>query len=103
MQALWGRKVSDLGCASFLGMLHHVASKVGTLVPHIDTWFPSTKLCSVCGGVNQHLTLRDRVWTCHDCGMTHKRDVNAAVNIFREGASSHGGHHVSQASACGDG
>ena len=103
MKALWGRKVSDLGFASFLGILHHVASKVGTLVQHIDKWFPSTKLCSACGCVNHAITLRDRVWACPDCGMTHRRDHNAAVNIFREGASSHGGRHVSQASACGDG
>jgi putative transposase len=99
MKALWGRKVSDLGFGTFVGILHHVASKVGTLVHHIDPWFPSTKLCSACGCINQHITLRDRVWTCSDCGATHQRDVNAAINIFREGASSHGGDPVRLASA----
>ena len=100
MKALWGRKVSDLGFASFVDILHHVASKTGTVVRHIDQWFPSTKLCSVCGCINTDITLRDRAWTCPDCGTTHQRDLNAAINIFREGASSHGGDHVSQASAC---
>ncbi len=100
MKALWGRKVSDLGFATFVETLHAVASKTGTLIQHIDTWFPSTKLCSACGWINQQITLRDRVWTCGDCGTTHQRNVNAAVNIFREGASSPGGIHVSQASAC---
>ncbi len=103
MKALWGRKVSDLGFATFVGRLHYVASKTGTVVQHIGTWFPSTKLCSACGCIHQAITLRDRVWTCPDCGITHQRDHNAAVNIFREGASSHGGHLVSQASACMDG
>ena len=103
MQALWGRKVSDLGFATFVETLHHVASKTGTLVQHIDPWFPSTKKCSACGFVNQHITLRDRVWTCTACSTTHRRDLNAAINIDREGASSHGGHPVRLASACVDG
>jgi putative transposase len=94
MKALWGRKVSDLGFASFVEMLHHVADKTGTLVQHIDRWFPSTKKCSHCKQVNHHITLRDRVWTCTFCGVTHQRDVNAAVNINEEGASSSGGECV---------
>ncbi len=100
MKALWGRKVSDLGFATFTETLHYVAEKTGTIIQHIGKWFPSTKLCSGCGGINPHITLRERVWTCLDCGATHQRDHNAAVNIFREGTSSHGGIHVSQASAC---
>jgi putative transposase len=99
MKALWGRKVSDLGFASFVDILHHVATKTGTIIRHIDPWFPSTKLCSTCGCINQAITLRDRVWTCPDCGTTHQRDQNAAVNIFREGASSRGGDLVSLVSA----
>jgi putative transposase len=94
MKALWGRKVSDLGFGDFVHTLHHVAAKTGTVVHYIDRWFPSTKLCHVCGTLNAFLTLRDRVWTCA-CGMTHDRDHNAAINIFREGASSLGGGHVS--------
>ena len=95
MKALWGRKVSDLGFAGFVDILHHVASKLGTVVHHIDPWFPSTKLCSVCGAINDHITLRDRVWTCDACGTIHHRDHNAATNIYREGASSRGGDCVS--------
>jgi putative transposase len=108
MKALWGRKVSDLGFGTFVDILHYVAAKVGTIIHHIDPWFPSTKLCSVCGQVNHHITLRDRLWTCERCGTTHRRDQNAATNIFRErlrpaptqsrqGASSRGGGHVSLA------
>jgi putative transposase len=94
MKALWGRKVSDLGYGDFVSILHQVAAKTGTVVHHIDQWFPSSKLCHVCGNLNAFLTLRDRVWTCA-CGVTHQRDHNAAINIFREGASSLGGGHVS--------
>jgi putative transposase len=94
MKALWGRKVSDLGFAGFGKILHHVADTTGTVVQHIDRWFPSTKLCSHCHKVNQHITLRDRVWTCVYCGVVHRRDYNAAVNINEEGAASSGGDCV---------
>lgn len=103
MKALWGRKVSDLGFASFVDILHHVASKLGTVITHIDRWYPSTKECSNCHHVNHHITLRDRVWTCVSCGVTHDRELNAAINIDREGASSRGVHPVRLASASVDG
>jgi putative transposase len=90
MKALWGRKVSDLGFGTFVQTLHHVATKTGAVVHHIDPWFPSTKLCAVCGHVNHSITLRDRVWACTVCGTPHRRDHNAAANIYREGASSLG-------------
>ena len=99
MKALWGRKVSDLGFGTFVQVLHHVAAKTGTIVHHIDPWFPSTKLCSVCGHLNDSITLRDRVWTCPVCRTTHKRDRNASINIYREGASSLGEGHVRLAPA----
>jgi putative transposase len=87
MAALWGRKVSDLGFGRFVHILHQTAAKLGTHVHHIDRFFPSTKLCHVCGTLNAFITLRDRAWTCA-CGTTHQRDLNAARNIHQEGASS---------------
>jgi len=89
MQKMWGRKVSDLGFREFVDILHHQADKVGSIIHHIDRWFPSSKLCGKCGTVNAKLTLSDRTWIC-DCGITHNRDQNAAINILREGASSLG-------------
>jgi putative transposase len=88
MITLWGRKAADLGFGRFVQILHATAQKTGVAVHHIDRFFPSTKLCHVCGTLNACITLRDRVWTCA-CGVTHQRDLNAARNIYREGASSH--------------
>ena len=99
MKALWGRTVSDLGFASFVGILHHTAQKRGTVVQHIDPWFPSTKRCHVCGHLHDALTLRDRAWTCVNCDTTHKRDLNAAININKAGASASGGDPVRLAHA----
>lgn len=84
MQRLWGRKVTDLGWTSFLSTLDYVASKYGTLVHRIDRFYPSSRLCT-CGYKNNTLTLRDRVWTCPQCGTTHNRDLLAAQNIHRRG------------------
>ena len=57
----------------------------------IDRWFPSSKLCSVCGCINDSLTLADREWTCPDCGIRHDRDENAAKNILAKGLQTPGG------------
>jgi putative transposase len=90
MQRLWGRKISDLGHGNFVRILLHVAKQTGTHLGFVDRYFPSSKLCSVCGYIHHELGLRDRQWTCPECGAEHDRDHNAAVNIHAEGASSAG-------------
>jgi putative transposase len=90
MQRLWGRKLSDLAFGTFLKILEHVARKKGKLVGYIDRWYPSSKTCSHCGAVHSDLNLSHRWWRCPTCNQVVDRDGNAAVNIFREGASSLG-------------
>ena len=90
MQRRWGRKVSDLGFASFVGILQYVAMKKGKIVEFLGRFFPSSKTCSACGEINHALELSDRHWVCMACGAYHDRDFNASVNIEREGASSLG-------------
>ena len=51
----------------------------------IDRWFPSSKLCSICGFINQNLTLKDREWTCPNCNAVLNRDLNASKNILKQG------------------
>jgi putative transposase len=51
----------------------------------IDRFFPSTKMCHVCGELNQTLTLSDLTWFCLHCESEHNRDKNAAINIRDEG------------------
>ncbi len=85
MKARWGRKVSDLGFASFLSILSWVAVKRGKTLVKIDRFTATTQVCSACGQ-KHHLTLRDRTLHC-DCGLTIDRDHNAALNIKRIGAS----------------
>ena len=90
MSRLWGRKMADLAFGSFVQKLEHTASKYGCRVVTIDRYYPSSKTCNVCQYVNELLTLSDRSWTCPSCGTHHDRDVNAAINILRQGIASSG-------------
>lgn len=75
-----GKSTMDNGWGMFVNML---IRKVKQIVK-VDKWFPSSKLCPVCGCINRELTLKDRVWTCA-CGNVLDRDYNAANNILQEG------------------
>ncbi|MBQ6361543.1 MAG: transposase, partial [Lachnospiraceae bacterium] len=50
----------------------------------IDRFFPSSKKCSCCGRIRKELSLSDRIYEC-ECGYRGDRDVNAAVNLRKEG------------------
>lgn len=72
------KSISDASFGTFRYMLEYK-----TDVKVVDRWFPSSKLCSVCGVVRTKLPLNVRTWTC-ECGTTHDRDLNAAINILSE-------------------
>ncbi|MFB9205192.1 zinc ribbon domain-containing protein, partial [Nonomuraea spiralis] len=56
----------------------------GRTFAKVSRWFPSSKLCSVCGAVTEAMPLQVREWTCV-CGVVHDRDINAAINILAAG------------------
>ena len=85
-QALnFGKSVSDNGWGMFTRFLEYKLSWSGRYLVKVNKWFPSSKLCSVCGTVHDSLALSDRTWTCEGCGTHHDRDINAAINIRNEG------------------
>lgn len=47
----------------------------------VERFYSSSKLCSDCGWKKTDLQLKDREWTCKNCGAWHDRDVNAALNL----------------------
>ena len=101
MQRMWGRKVSDLGFSDFVHIQKYVCQKCGSVIGFIDRFFPSSRLCYICGCINTELELKDREWICSGCQTKHNRDENAAINILREGASSLGLEGVRPAYAGG--
>jgi transposase len=66
-------------------MLEYKAKWNDKTIIKIDRYFPSSKMCSNCGWINQDLTLKDREWICPSCNTTHDRDFNAAKNILKQG------------------
>ena len=51
----------------------------------VDKFFPSTKTCSCCGNIVKSIPLSQRTYFCDVCGNTLDRDINAAINIKKEG------------------
>lgn len=51
----------------------------------IDTFYPSSKKCSVCGSIKKDLKLKDRTYVCECCNTIIDRDYNASINIREEG------------------
>lgn len=77
--------ISDAGWGEFIRQLEYKATWYGRLVCKISPYFPSSQMCHDCGVKNpavKNLTVRE--WTCPNCGETHDRDENAALNIRRE-------------------
>ncbi|MFD4401191.1 RNA-guided endonuclease InsQ/TnpB family protein [Nocardia sp. NPDC058499] len=78
------KSVHDAGWAMFTRMLDEKATRYGRRFARVDRWFPSTRLCSVCGVVGESKPLHVREWTC-GCGAVHDRDLNAARNVLAAG------------------
>ena len=95
MKKIWGRKISDLAFSEFVSILKHHCNKTGTRLAIIGRYYPSSKQCHKCLVINEDLSLKDRTWTCGNCKVTHDRDINAAINIARVGASTLGVSYVS--------
>ena len=79
------KSIQELSLYRFKEMLKYKAEWYGNHIVEIDRFFPSSKLCSVCGNKNTKLKLKDREWVCSECGTKHDRDFNAAKNILNEG------------------
>ena len=80
------KSISDASWGSFVAMLTYKAEWNDKKVVKIDRFFPSSQTCSVCGNINgQTKDLSVREWECSVCHTRHNRDVNAAINILREG------------------
>jgi putative transposase len=77
------RAISDVGFGMFRQQMEYKAQRFGTRLVIADQWYPSSRLCSVCGWKNDSLELKDRQWTCSECGTHHDRDINAANNLKR--------------------
>jgi putative transposase len=88
------RAIVDMGFGELRRQLMYKAAWRGGQVVVADRWYPSSKTCSCCGYRLDTLALQVRRWDCANCGASHDRDVNAAINLKNLAVSS-------TASACG--
>lgn len=77
--------IQSLSFGRFREILTYKCDWYGRDLVVIDRFYPSSKLCNVCGYKNKDLTLKDRNWCCPKCSTEHDRDVNASININKEG------------------
>lgn len=81
----FGKSVYDNGWGMFRNMLAYKLAEKGGRLVKVDRYYPSSKLCSACGRKKDSLELSERIYVCKHCGTEMDRDVNAAINIRREG------------------
>ena len=79
------KAIQEVGFYRFKSILVDKAFNNGKQIVFVDRFYPSSKICSVCGYKKYDLKLSDREWTCPQCGERHDRDINAAMNILLEG------------------
>lgn len=75
--------IADAGFGEIQRQLRYKSEWYGGILVEVDRFFPSSRLCPMCGAIKSDLTLRDRTVVC-ECGYVADRDVNGAQNIERE-------------------
>lgn len=78
-------KLNDNACAAFFRKLEQILHRNGKKLIRVDAQFPSSQICSCCGAYLGKQPLGREYITCPQCGVTIRRDHNAARNIRDEG------------------
>lgn len=77
--------ISDAGWSEFSRQLGYKAKKFNSVLIKADRWFASTKTCSNCGCVKDHIGLDERVYLCDECAFVEDRDINSSTNLLAWG------------------
>lgn len=83
--------ISNASWSELTRQLEYKSRWYGRKYIKIDTFFASSQTCSNCGYKNPKVkNMSIRSWTCEKCSAVHDRDINAAINILKEGLRQEG-------------
>ena len=78
------KAIGDASWGIFTSMLKYKTAKSGKGYIEVNRFFARSKTCSCCLHQQASMPLNIRSWICDQCGTSHDRDVNAAINIPNE-------------------
>ena len=76
----------DIANCSFYTIREHLIRKANERhidIRLVDRFYPSSKICSCCGGYKKDLKLSQRIYYCNYCQTKIDRDFNASLNIAK--------------------
>ena len=80
------KSLTDASLSEIVRQLEYKSMWKNKQLIKIDTYYPSSQVCSVCEYKNEKVKdLAVREYECPNCGTYHDRDFNASVNIMFEG------------------
>ena len=69
------KHIADASWGKFIDYLEYKAKLYGRRLIKVSSFYPSSKLCSVCGYKNENLKLSDRKWKCPNPTLTLSSDI----------------------------
>ena len=80
------KKIYDASWQLLIRQLEYKSKWMGKCLYKIDTYYPSSQICSHCGYQDKRIKdLNIREWECSNCTSINLRDLNASVNIMFKG------------------
>ena len=80
------KSILDASFSKICSRLEWKSKEKGKYYYQIDTYFPSSQICSHCGETTKKVkNLGVRIWKCEKCSAINDRDINASENIAFEG------------------
>ena len=80
------KTLTDASLSEIIRQLEYKTKWTNKKLYKIDTYYPSSQICSKCGYQNKNTkNLKIRKWICPECKSELDRDINASENIMFEG------------------
>ena len=80
------KQIYDVSWNALIRQLGYKSKWKGKIFYQIDTYYPSSQICSYCE--NKNIRIKDlsiRKWKCEKCNCINDRDINVSINMMYEG------------------